>query len=256
MTALGSKLYVFSGRGGEAMTPIDEGGALQVFHTADCTWSELCPADSTAPAPEARSYHCATTDGRNLIYIHAGCPEKGRLRDLWAFDLAQKCWTRLADAPGLPRGGTSIAFARGKLYRMNGFDGKAEIGGSLDVYDPAKDAWNTLEYVADGKSGPAARSVSALLAVNISDQPHLVTLFGEADPSSLGHAGAGKMLSDCWTFSINDGHWKRIKSEGSTVPLPRGWFDAVTTGDAQVVVTGGLADDNERIADAWLLQLS
>jgi hypothetical protein len=28
-------------------------------------------------------------------------------------------------------------------------------------------------------------------------------MFGERDPSSLGHAGAGKMLTDVWAFVLS-----------------------------------------------------
>ena len=34
------------------------------------------------------------------------------------------------------------------------------------------------------------------------DKVDLVTMFGERNPSSLGHAGAGKMLSDAWAWHI------------------------------------------------------
>lgn len=233
---------------------MDEQGALQVFDPAKSTWEIIKPADPAAAVPEPRSYHCATTDGQR-IFIHAGCPEKGRLRDLWSFDIASRAWTKHADAPGAPRGGTSIVFADGKLWRMNGFDGKDEIGGAIDVFDLANDSWQTIEFQADGKSGPGARSVSSLVTVNINSKPHIVTMFGEADPSSLGHAGAGKMLEDAWAFDTHASVWKKIEPAGEA-PQPRGWFDAAAVANDRIVVTGGLADSNERIADAWLLSVA
>ncbi|QIW96100.1 hypothetical protein AMS68_001618 [Peltaster fructicola] len=256
MTAVKNKLYVFSGRGGVAMAPVDESGSLQVYDVQHASWTTIAPMEPGAAVPEARSYHCATTDGSSRVFIHAGCPEKGRLKDLWSFDINRRLWTRHPDAPGSPRGGSSIAYADGKLWRMNGFDGQHEIGGAIDVFDIQHNTWSTIEYMADGKTGPGARSVASLVAANVQGQTYLVTMFGEADPSSLGHAGAGKMLNDSWAFDVLGKEWKKLVATTDKVPIPRGWFDATTVGDGKIVVTGGLADSNERIPDAWLLAIS
>jgi hypothetical protein len=154
-----------------------------------------------------------------------------------------------------------MAFESGRIYRMNGFDGKTEQGGRLDVYDVATDTWSSFDFAADGIQGPGARSVSALVPVHRSDGTYLVTLFGESDPSSLGHMGAGKMLGDIWAFSIERNTWQKL-SVGSEVvgssPASRGWFDAdaVFMSDCKgVVVVGGLGEENQRYADCWLLSI-
>jgi N-acetylneuraminic acid mutarotase len=89
-TVLNGHVYVFSGRGGEAMTPLEEEGALWRFEPSTSLWSSIEPTSETAP--EARSYHCMTSDGMKTIYVHAGCPAKGRLADLWAFDVEARQW--------------------------------------------------------------------------------------------------------------------------------------------------------------------
>lgn len=254
---IGSTMYMFSGRGGVAMAPIDEKGALWALDAEGEGWRTVEPV-SSASFPEARSYHCMTSDEKDMIYLHAGCPEKGRLSDLWSFSLLDKQWKQLISAPDPPRGGTSIAFSNGKIYRMNGFDGQTEQGGSLDVYTPQTDTWTTIYYPADGKSGPGARSVAALLPVRIGGSEFLVTMFGESDPSSLGHQGAGKMLSDVWAYEIERGVWGQVQTSGSGVePAARGWFDAdVVTSDGKdsIAVGGGLGESNERLGDLWLLR--
>jgi hypothetical protein len=144
---------------------------------------------------------------------------------------------------------------------MNGFDGKTEQGGALDIFDIATNEWKTITFPANSVSGPEARSVAALLAVTISGRESLVTLFGERDPSSLGHAGAGKMLGDVWAFDVQDEKWSEISvSEGeSAKPAARGWFDAdvvdLDGGRSGIVVHGGLAESNERLGDVWVLEL-
>jgi hypothetical protein len=145
---------------------------------------------------------------------------------------------------------------------MNGFDGKTEQGGALDTFDTATNAWKTISFSADGVSGPEARSVAALLAVTIAGRESLVTVFGERDPSSLGHAGAGKMLGDVWAFDVHDEKWSQVNIAGldsdDGKPAPRGWFDADVVafegGRSGVVVHGGLAESNERLGDVWVLE--
>ncbi|RJE24735.1 hypothetical protein PHISCL_02944 [Aspergillus sclerotialis] len=252
---LNGKIYLFSGRGGVAMAPIEEHGAVWEFDSTATSWSLIKPSGSgSGQFPLARSYHCMTSDGKDTIYIHAGCPEKGRLADLWAFNLTRKEWVELSPAADPPRGGASIAYVDGKLYRMNGFDGKTEQGGSLDVYSPETNSWASIQFPPDGKAGPAPRSVSSLLPITLGDRKLLVTMFGERDPSSLGHQGAGKMLRDVWAFDLQSEKWEEVDVQGDELPLARGWFDADIVGTNEIVVHGGLGESNDRLGDVWKLE--
>lgn len=263
-TALGGKLYVFGGRGGVDMKCLESRGCLDVCDTTPDppSWSVLGPTqhDANTPLPEDRSYHSMTSDNKKTIYLHAGCPEKGRLHDLWAFDVDARRWKRLASAPGEGRGGTSIAVAQsGLLYRVNGFDGKTEQGGSVDVYNPSKDEWSSIHYNADGVNGPEPRSVGTLVATTSrAGHEYLVTMFGEGSPSDLGHAGAGRMFSDVWAWDVGGDRWHRVEfDERAPQPAARGWFDADAWRSAgKVVVHGGLADDNQRLCDMWTLAIA
>lgn len=257
-TTFNGHTYLFSGRGGIAMTPIDERGSLWDLSHRPNQWSPIYPANLDAPVPSPRSYHALTSDTRDTLYLHAGCPDKGRLSDLWAFQLSTRRWISLADAPEPARGGTNIAFCpeTERLYRMNGFDGKTEQGGSLDVYNPETDCWTSIAYRADSKEGPEPRSVSALLCVTVAGQPWLLTPFGERDPSSLGHAGAGKMLGDVWAWDVKGEAWTRVENTSAESPEPRGWFAADLLGDDTVVVQGGLNEGNERLGDVWVGKLA
>lgn len=258
MVAVDQTLYVFSGRGGTDMAALSENGGLWTFKPTDSTWSFIKPADASAPYPEARSYHSSTSDGSGQIFIHAGCPASGRLRDFWSFDIRSKVWKKLPEATGPERGGTSLCFAAGKVWRMGGFDGKEEIGGSVDSFDLASEKWESFSFRADGKSGPGARSVAALLPLIIKGKDYLVSVFGEADPSSLGHAGAGKMLEDAWVFDIEAKTWLKldVKKDQDGKPAPRGWFGATAVNDQLLAVVGGLGGDNERLSDIWTMEFS
>lgn len=254
---LNGKIYVFSGRGGVAMQPVEEQGAVWEYDPAEEKWSLITLENATSEIhPAGRSYHCTTSDGEDAVYVHAGCPESGRLSDLWAFSLSSKRWTELAAAPDPPRGGASIAFAGGKLYRMNGFDGNTEQGGSVDIYTPDSNSWVSHSYAPDGNAGPTPRSVSVLLPVTLDSRTYLVTLFGERDPSSLGHQGAGKMLDDVWLFDTERKTWTEVSIQGDELPAARGWFDADVLGENIVVVQGGLGETNNRLGDVWSFELS
>jgi Galactose oxidase, central domain len=258
MAVLKDALYLFSGRGGLAMMPIEENGALWRYTPAQSLWKLVKPADPSVPYPAGRSYHAMVSDGHNSIYVHAGCPEHGRLSDLWLFNVESETWTALPAAPPPARGGTSIALSDGKLYRMSGFDGKNEQGGAIDVFDLATRAWSSpISFQPDNSHGPEPRSVSALITVNMQGRDFLLTLFGERDPSSLGHAGAGMMLPDVWIFDFERVGWTKIKPEGEA-PAARGWFGADVVQDSAgkhaVIVHGGLAENNTRLGDVWKLQ--
>lgn len=241
------------------MKPIDENGTLWSYNPSDSQWTRISPSDDVGFVPVARSYHTMTNDGKTKIYIHAGCPLHGRAGDLWSYDISTHMWRRLESAPGPERGGTSMAYAGGHIFRMNGFDGNTELGGNLDIFDPANNEWSTITYPADGENGPGPRSVGALLSVRINGKYMLVTVFGEHDPSSLGHEGAGKMLGDAWAFDIVGRKWNKVACAGET-PQARGWFDAdvvrAEAGNDAIVVHGGLAEDNSRLGDLWILKFN
>ncbi|PLB43230.1 kelch repeat-containing protein [Aspergillus steynii IBT 23096] len=254
-TALNGQIYIFSGRGGLAMAPIEETGAFQILDPQR-GWSYLKP-DNTSPYPQGRSYHALTNNGSDTIYLHAGCPETGRLRDLWAFHVPSRVWTQLPSAPGPERGGSSIAYSDGKIYRMNGFDGAMELGGAVDVFDLAANEWRNISYAADGVKGPIARSVACLLALRVGGRQSLVTMFGERETSDLGHLGAGKMLSDMWVFDIQSEMWRKVVVDSEDRPPARGWFGAGVVGSGAeegIVVQGGLGESNDRLGDVWMLK--
>ncbi|KAK4113992.1 galactose oxidase [Canariomyces notabilis] len=63
---IGHRIFLFGGRGGPDMTPLDEGGRVWVFDTRTHLWSYLDPAPaasgtatSSVPVPPPRSYHSA-----------------------------------------------------------------------------------------------------------------------------------------------------------------------------------------------------
>jgi hypothetical protein len=268
---IGDRIYIFGGRGGKDMTALEEQGRVWVFDTKGCTWSFLDPSPGT-PYPSARSYHAsiaidkpgplapvtspsrktgdmapadlqagmsaadaqARGEGYGTLFIHAGCPSSGRTNDLWGFDVRSKTWKEFPVAPGKPRGGTTLAIARNRIYRYGGFNGESEEGGQVDFLELAVDTfadlsgegpgevaltpksgkWESLVYEADanigepgeeggGREAPGRRSVAGLHTVTTGmGREYLVLPLGERDPSSMGHEGAGKFWGDVWVFQV------------------------------------------------------
>ena len=247
-TAIDDRIYVFGGRGGKEMQPLDENGRVWVFDTRLNQWTFLSPAKGS-PYPDARSYHASAStehplsspndqtedsvntaksgfDDHGTVFIHGGCPASGRVADVWGFDVAARTWVQYADAPGPARGGPSLTFAQDRLYRYGGFDGQKELGGSLhylhfvvSTFDdkggkgeiavaPRTGQWESFEPPPDTPF-PGNRSVAGLHPVTTGQGRHYLLLFlGERDPSSSGHDGAGKFWDDVWSF--------QLKPEGMT----------------------------------------
>jgi hypothetical protein len=78
---IGARIFMFGGRGGPEMEPIEESGRVWVFDTRSHLWSHLDPAPA-APGvseprfPAARSYHCATSTDRPRDFGHRGAPNR------------------------------------------------------------------------------------------------------------------------------------------------------------------------------------
>jgi len=253
------------------------------------------------------------------FFIHAGCLTDGsRGNDLWSFDLASSSWAELPAAPGKPRGGTSLALAhtpRERIYRYGGFDGETELGGQMDYLElnsgtfndksgagqmplSPRGAWQSVVFAAAAaganntasrpSAAPPNRSVAGLVpATTGHGRAHLLLLFGETSPSSQGHAGAGKFLSDVWSFALpaegmtaasfadaassellrngpRDAECCEVEypDGGGVRPMgARGWFGAAACADyggagaGAVCVWGGLSEGNERLGDGWIVSV-
>jgi len=267
LAKLGDALYLWGGRGGKEMKPLS--GDLWKFELGrndEGKWEKLA---TKGDQPEERSYHVLTGVQPHTLYLHAGCPVSGRLSTLHALDLNTLTWRSLNSAPEPARGGTVLASipsigSAGSLIRFGGFAGY-ELAGPLDIYDIAKNKWESV--TPSGKETPSARSVHGLLGLPNREKSDLVAVMfcgeGVPAPKELGHDGAGRFLSDVWGLKWSaeggsDDHWsweKATLKEGGSEPQPRGWFARDITENGEIVLQGGLNEKNERLADAWLLNV-
>jgi len=229
LAKVGDAFYLWGGRGGKEMKPLS--GDLWKFDLGrkESKWEKLA---IKGEQPEERSYHVLTGVQPHTLYLHAGCPASGRLSTLHALDLSTLTWRSLNSAPEPARGGTVLASipsvgSSGSLIRFGGFVGY-ELGGPLDIYDIAKNKWESVTPL--GKESPSARSVHALLGLPKREKSDLVAVMfcgeGEPAPKELGHDGAGRFLSDVWGLRWSvEGNWsweKATLKENGKVPQARG----------------------------------
>ncbi|KAK5992347.1 hypothetical protein PT974_05751 [Cladobotryum mycophilum] len=85
---IGARIFVYGGRGGPDMKPLDEGGRVWIFDTRSRTWSYLDPVPAVKggaiiPHPAPRSYHCATATDRPRDFAPPP-PKKAETWQEWA----------------------------------------------------------------------------------------------------------------------------------------------------------------------------
>ncbi|KID87857.1 kelch domain-containing protein [Metarhizium guizhouense ARSEF 977] len=74
---IGSRIFLFGGRGGPDMKPLEEAGRVWVYDTRSHAWSHLDPVPAVKggaiiPQPSPRSYHCATASDRPRDFPEPG----------------------------------------------------------------------------------------------------------------------------------------------------------------------------------------
>lgn len=174
---IGERIFMFGGRGGKEMKPLEENGRVWVYDTRFDAWSHLDPIPGQ-PFPAARSYHSSVAidkpqpanmkgvkvdnarelprpgtianlaqtaeekGGYGTFFVHAGCPNSGRTNDFWAFDVRSKVWKEFPPAPGNPRGGTALTVSKQRVFRYGGFNGETEEGGKLDILELGLETFN------------------------------------------------------------------------------------------------------------------
>lgn len=219
---------------------------LFVFSEKRRQWTAVEPKTATRPA--ARSYHAGGAIGQ-ILFVFGGCSGHNRLNDLWRFDTVQAVWEQLhsgeKNCPSVRGGAMLFVPSENEVFVFCGFAG-AELGDAWK-FDVASRTWHLLAPIP-----MSARSVAACANLN----GRALIFGGERDPSTDGHKGAGHMVDDVFVFDPKDESWTTVFASGPLKPSARGWMDWAPIDSSTLLLVGGLSEDNERFADAFLFQLS
>lgn len=186
-----------------------------------------------------RALHMGASLNR-VLYVFGGQSDFADpatvMRDVWKSDDDGATWTRLPDAPWLPRGAAGVAVWRGLIWM---------VGGGSFHYDPAQrtfygDIWTFdgatwRQVIADGAAPFERREYLKLVAMN----DRLVFANG---------FGANGNISDMW-WSLDGSNWVRH----TMTPWPQRHADSRTTDGTKIWQLGGVfGDDSDRMI--WTIQ--
>jgi hypothetical protein len=150
------------------------------------------------PMPSPRSTHDAVVGG-DKIYVVGGWSLQGGgsentdfLETALVFDLSRKDgrWQSFSTPP-FRRRALAVASIKGKIYALGGLTDNGEIVKSVDLYDPATDAWSSGPDLPGSKRqgfGASAFGVGERLYVSGIDG-----LLHRLNEAGDGWEGAGKL---------------------------------------------------------------
>ncbi|KAF6833902.1 kelch domain-containing protein [Colletotrichum musicola] len=163
---IGSRIFLFGGRGGPELTPLDEAGRVWVFDTRTNTWSFLdpvppAPGVTILPMPSPRSYHSAAAIDRPRDFA----PKHPRPPQSW------KAWAQGDSAevgiPQAPIVGHLAANAvdeedvgYGTFFVHGGCFASGERTNDLWAFDVRSRVWSQLPSAPGPARGGAAICVS------------------------------------------------------------------------------------------------
>ncbi|CAD6574898.1 MAG: hypothetical protein ASARMPRED_006970 [Alectoria sarmentosa] len=142
------RIYVFGGRGGKSMTPLEENGRLWVFDTKMNQWSYLDPAKGS-PYPAARSYHASVSTEHpvNTLQEHT-------VPDPPPFNAAQE--RSKADQTANPLGTTASGFDdHGTIFIHGGCPASGRVS-DVWAFDIASRLWSQFpDAPGSARGGPS-----------------------------------------------------------------------------------------------------
>ena len=142
------RIYVFGGRGGKAMKPLEENGRVWVFDTKTNQWSYLDPTKGT-PYPAARSYHSSTSTDHPISTF-----QERTVQDPPPFNVAQE--QIKTDQTVKPVGTTASGFDdHGTVFIHGGCPASGRVS-DVWAFDIASRVWSQFPDIpGPARGGPS-----------------------------------------------------------------------------------------------------
>jgi hypothetical protein len=244
--AVDSTIYIFGGRppSSTAASALNEQGTVHAFDATDKTWSTLTPhptrCSSGIPCPRTHAStsstpHPQSSGDHGTVFLHGGYDAAGKLlRDVWAFDVASRIWSRWLDIPSAGaeeiEGEGTIICTESRLWRcgdgfgkvvyldlvrdaIDDFSGVGELGVS-----PKTGNWQTVSFGPITVSGEGSQDddVEAKISrpgMHLAEAYPLPRIGAGFVPMTtgagreyllffMGQEGRGIVMGDVWSFQI------------------------------------------------------
>jgi N-acetylneuraminic acid mutarotase len=204
------------------------------------TWTRLHPG--TSPSPRCKGGAAFDTESRQIIFFGGYGADEENLSETWTFNIQENTWVdRTTDEAPPPR-------KRNPLSYDEDDDRVVMFGGWLEGNHVLGDTWtydfnsNTWAEIHTGTS-PAPRARFG--TVYDSETRNVLISHGfqerEAD------------LDDTWEFSVENGEWRQLDTEGLSMPA-RHCFQMVYDVLNQRVVAQGGAEEIAYDCGTWVLE--
>lgn len=164
--SIGNRIFLFGGRGGPDMKPLEEAGRVWVFHTKTNDWTFLDPVPAVRggtiiPHPAARSYHCATATERPRDFAQPKPAQPTNWRDRFVGDTSK---TGIPQAPVVGNVAEEAvdeeAEGYGTFFVHGGCLADGERTNDLWAFDVRTRTWTELPAAPGPARGGAAICIS------------------------------------------------------------------------------------------------
>lgn len=154
VTAAAGRLLVMGGYTGLNFD-VDH-DAVWAYDPAEDAWERL----PDMPAPRA-AHVLATVDG--VVHVIGGVGPDAR--EVWRFDADAETWLEPAAPLPTPREHLAVAVLDGRIYAIAGrVPGRGNVG-TVEVFDPAENAWSAAPDLPTPRSGLTAAAVEERIHV-------------------------------------------------------------------------------------------
>ena len=203
--AIDGNVYVAAGMVGNTGRPLN---LFSRFDRATNTWEPL------PQVPDAFSAAAGTSLGDTMYVIGGNAIDSKTAdgRQVYAYDVARKRWSRKASLPAM-RTNLAAVSLEGKIYAIGGLD-PVHPTKTVFVYDPAANRWTT--------SAPLPEVLHAHAAVVFRGE---IWVIG-------GQGRTGKAMRHVWIFNARRDRWRA----GPRLPVPLETAGASVAGDRIYVV--------------------
>lgn len=229
LAAAGGKIYGIGGFSG-AIPDWRAHVSVFVYDAKANRWS-------TGPSlPQARAEGVVATVGGKIYFIGGRIPTSPEAKHISehadtdraeALDVRTGQWSRIADAPSA-RNSAAGAVIGGKIYVVGGRQMVAQADGrsrpvnvaTLEVYDPARDRWETRSPMPLAQGGLAATAHDGKLYVFGGEQ----------------FVPQAKVFAESWVYDPASDRWTALPA----MPTPRHGHGAAVVGNRIFLMGGGV----------------